>query len=104
MVSAPDSSRHEDRLAIARLEARVAALEQALERRSRELRALQRQLCPADLAILTRITNGLAPVPLQAFEPDLWHETTALRPADVGGTLTELWASLNPEPGDADVD
>ena len=103
MVSGGSSSQA-DRWAIARLEARVAALEEALARRSRELRALQRHLCPTDLAILTRVTNGLPPLPSQAFEPELWNETTELRPADVGETIQDLWASLAPIRGGDDVD
>jgi hypothetical protein len=103
VVSAADSS-PADQLTIARLEARVAALEGALARRSRELRALQRHLCPADLAVLVRIANGLTPMPSQAFEPELWEETTDLRPADVKGTLSDLWASLEPVQGSLDAD
>jgi hypothetical protein len=94
----------EDRLTIARLEARVTALEEALERRSRELRALQRHLCPADLAILVRIVNGLPALPSHAFEPELWDEGSATRPADVEDTLGALWASLAPDSSGSDVD
>ena len=89
---------------IARLEGRVSALEAALERRSRQLRQLQRHLGGRELAVLTRLESGLPPLPAGPFEPDLWRETTALTTADVAATLRDLWRSLAPaaaEPDDA---
>lgn len=81
-------------MTIARLEARVTALEDALVRRSRELRALQRHLCPRDLTILQRLRSGLCPIPRGPFDPELWDESTSLYPADVANTLRLLWDSL----------
>jgi hypothetical protein len=86
-------------LTIAELEARVAALEDALATRSRKLRILQRHLCPRDLAILGRIASGLPPIPRGPFEPELWEESTLLRPADVPVTLRHLWDSLEVDHG-----
>ena len=87
---------------IARLEARVAALEAALERRSAQLRRLQQHLGARDLAVLARLESGLPPLPAGPFEPDLWRETTALTTADVGATLRDLWRSLAPATAEPD--
>jgi hypothetical protein len=78
----------------------VAALEAALERRSQELRLLQRHLCPIDLAQLARLTAGLPPLPRIACEPGFWRETRELTEADVPETMEALWSSLHP-PGPA---
>ncbi len=94
----PGDRRSEPR--IARLEGRVAALEAALERRSQELRLLQRHLCPIDLAQLARLTAGLPPLPRIACEPGFWRETRDLTEADVPDTMEALWSSLHP-PGPA---
>jgi len=83
-------------LRIARLEGRVAALEAAIERRSQELRLLQRHLCPLDLAQLARLTAGLPPLPRIACEPGFWRETSDLTEADVPETMEALWSSLHP--------
>lgn len=93
MVTQPEGLEG-DPVTIARLEARVTALEDALVRRSRELRALQRHLCPRDLTILQRLRSGLCPVPRGPFDPELWDESTSLHPADVADTLRHLWDSL----------
>jgi hypothetical protein len=103
VVSGPDATR-EDRWAIARLEARVAALEEALIRRSRELRELQRHLCPGDLARLVRIVHGLPASAATVFDVELWDETTDLTSAEVEDTLRDLWASLAPEQAASDDD
>jgi hypothetical protein len=87
-------------LRIARLEGRMEALEAALERRSQELRLLQRHLCPIDLAQLARLTAGLPPLPRIACEPGFWRETRDLTEADVPETMEALWSSLHP-PGPA---
>ncbi len=87
---------------IARLEARVAALEAALEARSRELRLVQRHCCPRDLALIARIRSGLPPLSRWAFEPALWQETTELTPAEVEPVLQDLWRSLRPLELDGD--
>ncbi len=86
-------------LRIARLEGRIAALENALDRRARELRLLQATLCPADLVQLARITDGLSPLPRVAHQLEYWNESTVIAPADLATTLEDLWASLTPISG-----
>jgi hypothetical protein len=81
---------------VARLQARVTALEAALEERSRELRLIQRHVCQRDLLLIARLRAGLPPFPLGAYEPAFWRETTELTPADVEETLRDLWLSLTP--------
>jgi hypothetical protein len=81
---------------IARLEGRVAALEAALERRSSELRLLQRFLSRRGLAQLSRLASGLPPLPLVACEPAFWRETCDLSETEVPDTLPDLWASIYP--------
>ena len=78
-----------------RLQARVTTLEALLERRSRELRQIQKHVCHRDLLIISRICAGLSPLPLGAFDPAFWQETTALTPAEVEPTLEALWSSLD---------
>jgi hypothetical protein len=85
-------------LRIARLEARVAALEEALVRRSRELRELQRHLPSRELLNLSRLAGGLPPVPHGRYDLEVWRETTALSTASVEETLLDLWQSLTPMP------
>lgn len=85
---------------IAELEARVAALEAALKRRSRELRVLQGHLCRRDLITLSRLATGLPALARGAYEPELWRETTDFTPAQVDETLTDLWHSLVPFAGE----
>ncbi|HUP22823.1 MAG TPA: hypothetical protein VNB06_07770 [Thermoanaerobaculia bacterium] len=86
----------EAELEIARLEARVAALEEALVVRSRELRLLIEHLDERELLILSRIHAGLPPRPRYAFEPALWRETTELTTAEVEPVLEDLWRSIAP--------
>jgi len=95
-LSAAESSSEEASLTIAQLEARVAALEAALERRSEEVRRLQRELPERELVVLSRLSAGLPPGPATPFEPDRWRETAELTPAEVEETLTDLWRSLRP--------
>ncbi len=83
----------------ARLEGRIAALERALGRRSRELRRLQASLSPSDLVQLARIAEGLPPLPRIAHQLEYWSESTTIAPARVESTLADLWASLTPDPG-----
>jgi hypothetical protein len=87
-----------EELRIARLEARVAALEEALVRRSRELLELQGHLCGRDVALLARVEAGLPLLPAGPLDPELWRETTQLTAADVEETLRGLWSSLAPGP------
>ena len=79
---------------IAQLEARVAALEEALERRSRELRLLQQSVCACDLVSISRILAGQPPLSRNAYEPGYWRETAELTEADVEETLEDLWSSV----------
>jgi hypothetical protein len=79
----------------ARLQARVTALEALLERRSRELRLIQKHVCHRDLLIISRVCAGLSPLPFGAFDPAFWQETPALTPAEVEPTLEALWDSLD---------
>jgi len=93
MVMASSTEQRE----IARLEARVAALEAALKERSRELCLIQRYACHRDLLLISRLRAGLPPLPLGAYEPAFWHETTDLSAADVQETLQDLWTSVVPQ-------
>jgi hypothetical protein len=79
-----------------RLRSRVDALESALVRRSRELRAIQRCVCERDLIIIARVVSGLPPLPTGPFDIASWSETPQLEPADVEQTLTDLWNSTVP--------
>ncbi|HXU45685.1 MAG TPA: hypothetical protein VN783_09170 [Thermoanaerobaculia bacterium] len=85
---------HGETLELARLRARVTALEQALERRSEQLRQLQRHLTRRELVNLSRLTGGLPPMPLAAHQLEQWRETTDLTAAEVPETLRDLWRSL----------
>ena len=80
---------------ILHLRARVAALEAALERRSRELRLIQRHVCPRDLVVISRVCAGL-PLAKGAYDPMLWLETTEVTEADIQETLEDLWLAVTP--------
>jgi hypothetical protein len=80
---------------IARLRARVAALEAALERRSRELRLIQRNVCGRDLVVISRVAAGL-PLAKGAYDPALWRESTEVTEADIQETLEDLWVAVTP--------
>jgi len=79
---------------IARLEARVAALEEKLDARSRTLRALSQELCEEDLIRLSRLASGRAPHPGSDSSLLGFREGTELVPAEVESTLEDLWRSL----------
>jgi len=81
---------------VARLQARVAALEALLERRSRELRRIQKHVCHRDLLVISRISSGLSPLPFGPFDAEFWQESTCLTAAEVEPTLEALWSSLEP--------
>ncbi len=89
-----DWSDREDYVAF--LEARVEVLEEALVRRSRTLRALQREVCATDLLQISRLEAGLPPLPDRAYDLALWTETTRLTAAEVEPTMRDLWRSLTP--------
>jgi hypothetical protein len=80
---------------MARLRARVAALEAALERRSRETRLIQRHVCSRDLVLISRVSAGL-PLAKGAYDPMLWIETTEVTEADIQDTLEDLWLAVTP--------
>ncbi len=88
MADAPELQR------IAFLEGQVAALEAALERRSRCLRTLQKHLAKRDLVRLHRLDAGLSDLPVTPFDPEFWEETPVQRQADVEETLLALWSAL----------
>ena len=85
----------DDAFEIARLRARVAGLEEALERRSRELRLIQQNVCPRDLVLISRACAGL-PLAKGAYDPDLWRETVDVTEADIEETLQDLWIAVTP--------
>jgi len=87
--------------AVARLESRIAALEAALQRRSRELRAMQEHVCARDLALIGRIQAGLPPLPPMSCDLLFWRETTDMARADVDEILPALWSSLTPAAPDS---
>ena len=88
---------------LARLAARVEALEAALEARSRELRLIQRHCCARDLGLIARIRAGLPPLGRFAHDVEAWRETTELTPAEVEPVLRDLWRSLTPPELDDDA-
>lgn len=81
---------------IARLEARVAALELSLADRSRLLRQLARVVCEDDLMSISRLRAGQPPIPRAGFGLRGWRETTTLATSDVEKTMAELWRSAAP--------
>jgi len=87
----PDSA-----AAIARLEARVATLERALEDRSRLMRQVTRVVCEEDLMNLSRLADGQPPVPRAGFGLRGWRESTSPTMGDVDKTMEELWRCAAP--------
>ncbi len=85
----------QDDLKIAELEARVDALEEAVRKRSRELRLIQKHACSTDLVLIHRITTGLPPLPQFAYELSRWNESTTLSTTDVKKALTDLWSYVD---------
>lgn len=85
---------------ITRLESRVAALERLLAERSRETRALTREVCGDDLVVMSRMAAGGKPLPGPRRGVDRWVETTVLTPADIERTMEELWRSTTPREGE----
>ena len=77
---------------ILELQAQVEALERALERRSRELRLIQKYACSTDLVLIHRVSCGLPPLPQYAYELSRWDESPTLRQAEVEKALTDLWS------------
>ena len=91
-------------LQIARLEARVTALEAALERRSRLLRQLQEHACTRDLVLIGRLEAGLPPLPRFPVDPLIWGEAAEAVAADVDELLEDLWQSIAPPAESEDAD
>lgn len=92
MVETPDAAA----CTIARLEARVAALENKLAERSAWIRAWARDARDEDLVKLCRAALGMPPIPRAGLGLRGWGETTELSAGDVEATMTELWRSLTP--------
>ena len=86
----------EDPVAIARLQARVARLEELLTERSRLLRSLARGLCEEDLVALSRAASGLPPLLRSDVGSLRWKESTRLTAADVESTMGALWRVAAP--------
>ncbi|HUM02352.1 MAG TPA: hypothetical protein VL084_08700 [Thermoanaerobaculia bacterium] len=84
---------------MARLEARVARLEELLAARSRSLQEIVEGLCLDDLLNLSRRTSGLPVVERKPFGLSDWRETTALSSEDVDATMKQLWQSPEQTPG-----
>lgn len=84
-----------DSTRILELEARVEALEEALTRRSRELRLIQKYACSTDLVLIHRVSCGLPPLPQYAYELSRWDESPHLRQAEVEKALKDLWNYTN---------
>jgi hypothetical protein len=81
---------------IARLEARVAALERVVADRSRLLRQLTRVVCDEDVMNISRLAAGQPPIPRPGFGLRGWRETTAPKMGDVDKTMAELWRAAAP--------
>lgn len=92
MVAEPGAAAYQ----IARLEARVHALETKLAERSAWIRAFARDARDEDLVKLCRAALGLPPIPRAGFGLRGWGETTELRAGEVEPTMSELWRSLTP--------
>jgi len=86
-------------LRITYLEAKVEELEHLLERRSNEIRLIQKHLDSAGLLVVSRVLSGLPPLPRPAHDLERWQDTTALIAADVEETMNDLWLSLKPLEG-----
>lgn len=92
MVEKPDAAAY----TIARLEARVAALESKLAERSAWIRAWARDARDEDLVKLCRAALGMPPIPRAGMGLRGWGETTELSAGEVEPTMAELWRSLTP--------
>lgn len=88
-------SGEDPRLAIARLEARVARLEKALKERSRVLRSLGRGACDEDVEALSRLASG-RPLLLRTNVGAAGWRETRLVAAEVEQTMKALWRSIAP--------
>ena len=79
---------------VARLEARIDALEKKLEERSRFIQAITRELCETDRITVTRLAAGRASLPGADHSLLGFRETAELQPAEVFATMDELWEAL----------
>ena len=87
---------------IMRLQARVAALEAAMHRRSEQLRRLQ-QLLPVELLAL--VEQAAVEIPdgdPESFAVESWRETFAPVPATIEPLMARLWASTLGTPSHRD--
>lgn len=80
---------------IAHLEAKAEALQEALLRRSDELRRIQEHVCPSDLVVVSRVCAGL-PLAKGAYDPAFWRETIDVTEAEIESTLEDLWLAVTP--------
>lgn len=81
---------------MAYLEGRVAALEEALESRSRELRLVQEHLGHAGLEVLEAIRRGEEPIAMRSWGAEL--EGSEVDEAEVQDVLRALWQRGDGEP------
>ena len=79
---------------LAELKAQVLALEGALERRSDELRLIQRRVCSHDLVVISQILSRSAPP--NPFDIGFWEESVELTESDVVDVMRALWRSIDP--------
>lgn len=78
---------------LVRLQARIAALEAALHRRSEELRRIQQLLPRADLAVIERVVAEMPLGDPRAHSASAWRETYQLVPGEVDRILDDLWSA-----------
>ena len=91
-----EKSSESPEITIARLEARVARLEELLSERSRMVRALARGACDIDFEAISRLASGR---PLLMRTGSGLHderEERQMTSADVERTMTTLWRKVAP--------
>ena len=101
LVSLPADDLRELTLRLTAAEAKAIALEQALERRSAEMIALQPLLTETQLRALSRILAGRPVASLEELEHpfsiEAWHERATMMPAEVLETLEQMWKEIEEE-------
>ncbi len=83
---------------IARLEARIAALEAVLRRRSEELREILRSACAEDRQRIFAVLSRPLPTQAEAWDAVGGRETYWPVPAEVLATLNDLWTATGRDP------
>jgi hypothetical protein len=76
--------------------ARIAELERALRRRSRQLVLLLDRLPPELYGVAREILEGDPVTPRFAHPPERWEESIELVPVEVEEALADLWAATPP--------